>query len=71
MTGHIPFLDLGAMTREVRGQVEQAWARLLDSGRFIGGDAVQEFEAAWAAYCGVPHAVPFSRMVTPIASAPP
>jgi dTDP-4-amino-4,6-dideoxygalactose transaminase len=57
MTGHIPFLDLGAMTREVRGQVEQAWARLLDSGRFIGGDAVQEFEAAWAAYCGVPHAV--------------
>src|SRR5207248_5960812 len=25
--------------------------------RFIGGEAVEEFEHAWSAYCGVPHAV--------------
>jgi dTDP-4-amino-4,6-dideoxygalactose transaminase len=30
---------------------------VLESSRFIGGDAVAEFEAAWAAYCGVPHAI--------------
>lgn len=57
MTDQIPFLDLAAMTREVRGSVELAWSRLLESSRFIGGDAVEEFESAWAAYCGVPHAV--------------
>jgi len=57
MTGQIPFLDLAPMTREVRGAVELAWGQVLDSGRFIGGEAVAEFESAWAGYCGVPHAV--------------
>jgi dTDP-4-amino-4,6-dideoxygalactose transaminase len=59
MTGQIPvpFLDLAAMTREVRDLVDLAWARALGSSRFIGGEAVEEFEAAWAAYCGVPHAI--------------
>ena len=57
MTGEIPFLDLAAMTREVRGTVEQAWDRLLGSSQFIGGEAVEEFEAAWASYCTAPHAV--------------
>jgi len=57
MTGDIPFLDLAAMTREVRGTVESAWGQVVDSGRFIGGTAVEEFEAAWASYCGMAHAV--------------
>jgi dTDP-4-amino-4,6-dideoxygalactose transaminase len=57
VTGEIPFLDLAAMTREVRGTIEQGWGRVLASSRFIGGDAVEEFEEAWASYCGVPHAV--------------
>jgi len=57
MTGDIPFFDLAAMTREVRGTVESAWEQVLDSGRFIGGAAVEQFEAAWASYCGAAHAV--------------
>jgi dTDP-4-amino-4,6-dideoxygalactose transaminase len=57
MTGQVPFLDVAAMTREVRGTVEQGWEKVLRSSQFIGGDAVAEFEAAWAAYCGVPHAI--------------
>jgi dTDP-4-amino-4,6-dideoxygalactose transaminase len=57
MTGQIPFLDLAAMTREVRGDIALAWDRVLASGRFIGGEVVEEFEAAWAGYCGVPHAI--------------
>ena len=57
MTGQIPFLDVAAMTREVRDSVDLAWRRVLSSSRFIGGEAVEQFEAAWAAYCGVPHAV--------------
>jgi dTDP-4-amino-4,6-dideoxygalactose transaminase len=45
------------MTREVRHTVEQGWNQVLESGRFIGGHAVSEFERAWASYCGVPHSV--------------
>jgi dTDP-4-amino-4,6-dideoxygalactose transaminase len=53
----VPFTDLGAMTRDVRDTVEQGWARLLSSSRFIGGGAVEDFEQAWASYCQVPEAI--------------
>ena len=57
MTSQIPFLDVAAMTREVLDSVEPAWRRVLESSRFVGGEAVEEFETAWAAYCQVPHAL--------------
>jgi dTDP-4-amino-4,6-dideoxygalactose transaminase len=57
MSPVVPFMDLAAMTREVRGQVDQGWERLLEGSRFIGGPAVEEFELAWAGYCGAAHAV--------------
>jgi dTDP-4-amino-4,6-dideoxygalactose transaminase len=57
VTGRVPFLDLAAMTREVRGPIELGWRRVLESSRFIGGEAVGQFEGEWAAYCRVPHAV--------------
>ncbi len=57
MTPVVPFTDLYAMTREVRDDIEQGWERLLENGRFIGGEVVEEFEHAWAAYCGTAHAV--------------
>jgi dTDP-4-amino-4,6-dideoxygalactose transaminase len=57
MSYDVPFTDVAAMTREVRTAVDRGWARLLESGRFIGGEAVEEFEYAWSTYCGVPHAV--------------
>ena len=57
MTGQIPFLDVAAMTREVRDAVDPAWRSVLASSRFIGGEIVEQFEAEWAAYCGVGHAV--------------
>jgi dTDP-4-amino-4,6-dideoxygalactose transaminase len=57
MRPEVPFMDLSAMTGEVRTTVSEAWAGLLDTGRFIGGPACEQFEAAWAAYCGTSHAV--------------
>ena len=57
MTGDVPFTDLTAMTREVRGAVVEAWAEILDSGRFIGGEVCERFEQDWAAYCGTSEAV--------------
>ena len=57
MTGRIPFLDVAAMTRDVRDSVDLAWRRVLASSRFVGGEAVEQFEAEWAGYCQVPHAI--------------
>ena len=57
MSDVVPFTDLGAMTREVRSAVGDAWRQLLDSSGFIGGDAVRGFEEEWSAYCGASHAV--------------
>jgi len=54
---HVPFVDLGPMTREVRGDVDGAWTSLLANSEFIDGAAVERFEQAWAAFCGVEHAV--------------
>jgi dTDP-4-amino-4,6-dideoxygalactose transaminase len=53
----VPFADLGAMTREVRSEVNQAWAELLDTSEFVRGDAVRRFESEWAAYCGTAFAI--------------
>jgi dTDP-4-amino-4,6-dideoxygalactose transaminase len=57
MRSQVPFTDLAPMLWEVRSSIESGWAGLLESGRFVGGAAVEEFERAWAAYCGVPYAV--------------
>jgi dTDP-4-amino-4,6-dideoxygalactose transaminase len=61
MTGRkgtdVPFIDLAAMTGDVRAAVSDAWLALLDSNRFIGGEAVDRFESQWATYCGTDQAV--------------
>jgi len=57
MNQSVPFTDLAAMTGDIRPAVDRAWADLLDSSKFVGGDAVEDFEHAWASYCGVPEAV--------------
>jgi dTDP-4-amino-4,6-dideoxygalactose transaminase len=53
----VPFLDLGSMTSEIRAEVMAGWSALLDSGAFVGGAVVTEFEDQWAAYCGTRSAV--------------
>jgi dTDP-4-amino-4,6-dideoxygalactose transaminase len=53
----VPFMDLAAMTDEVRIQVFNGWSALLDSNRFVGGEAVNRFESQWAEYCGTREAV--------------
>jgi dTDP-4-amino-4,6-dideoxygalactose transaminase len=53
----VPFVDLAQLVRPSKAAYLAAFERVLDSGGFIGGPAVTEFEAAFARYCGVPHAV--------------
>jgi len=53
----IPFLDLGAAYRELKPEIDDAVARVLSSGWYIGGAEVEAFEAEWAEYCGAAHCV--------------
>lgn len=53
----IPFLDLGATYRELKTEIDAAVAGVLSSGYYIGGPEVDAFEAEFAAYCEVDHAV--------------
>jgi dTDP-4-amino-4,6-dideoxygalactose transaminase len=53
----IPFLDLKAPYLELKQELDDAIARVVSSGWFIGGPEVDQFEAEYAAYCGASHAV--------------
>lgn len=53
----IPFIDLKAQNDALRPELEQALARVLDSGVFALGQEVEAFEEAFAAYCGATFAV--------------
>ncbi len=53
----IPFLDVGAAYRELKSDIDAAIHRVLDDGWYILGPEVEAFEAEWAAYCNVSHAV--------------
>lgn len=53
----IPFLDLKAPYLELKQELDEAIARVVSSGWFIGGGEVDQFEADYAQYCGATHAV--------------
>lgn len=53
----VPFLDMTAMNSEVRLELDGIWSHSLETSGFIGGPAVDAFEAAWADYCETSHAV--------------
>lgn len=53
----IPFVDLKAEYEAYRAEIDTAVARTLSSGWYILGPEVATFEAEFAAYCGVAHAV--------------
>ena len=56
----VPFLDLGRIHAGLKDALLEDFAGLIDSGRFINGPAVAEFEAAFASYCGSRYAVAVS-----------
>lgn len=53
----VPFLDLGAATRELDSEIKGAVSRVVDSGWYILGPEVETFEHDWAAYCGADHCI--------------
>jgi dTDP-4-amino-4,6-dideoxygalactose transaminase len=57
MTSGIPLGDLQREYGRLRSEIDGALQRVLQRGWFILGAEVEAFEAEWAAYCGVAHAV--------------
>jgi dTDP-4-amino-4,6-dideoxygalactose transaminase len=53
----IPLVDVKAQYAPLIPRIEQAFADVLDSGRFILGPNVKAFEEEAASYLGVPHAI--------------
>lgn len=53
----IPFLDLQAINHEYADELKAACARVIDSGWYLMGEELSRFEADFADYCAVTHAV--------------
>lgn len=53
----VPFLDLKRQYLAIRDEIDVAVAEVLDSGWFILGPKVAEFEQQFAQYLGVKHAI--------------
>jgi dTDP-4-amino-4,6-dideoxygalactose transaminase len=53
----IPLVDVRAQYAPLTDELKEAFASVLESGRFILGPHVQAFEEEAAAYLGVPHAL--------------
>ena len=53
----VPFVDLAADHARIRDALDEAVHGVLDSGRFVLGPELADFEQEFAAYCGVEHCV--------------
>jgi dTDP-4-amino-4,6-dideoxygalactose transaminase len=53
----IPYLDLKAQYHQIKPEVDAAIARVVESGNFVLGPEVAEFEERFAEYCDTRHCV--------------
>src|SRR5690606_769747 len=53
----IPFLDLKAINAQYRDELVVACTRVIDSGWYIGGSELEQFEQQFATYCGTKYAI--------------
>lgn len=53
----INFLDLQAINNQYQQELKDACARVIDSGWYIMGNELAQFEAEFAAYCGTKYAI--------------
>lgn len=53
----ISFLDLKTINHACRDELIEACTRVIDSGWYIGGNELQQFESSYADYCGTKHCI--------------
>lgn len=54
---NVPFLNLKTQYVELRGEMDIAYRRVMNSGWYILGAEVEAFEKEFADYCGVKHCI--------------
>ena len=57
MKNNIPFLDLKNINAQYRDQLIEACTRVIDSGWYITGSELTEFEKNFAQYCGTQYTI--------------
>lgn len=57
MSIRIPFLDMKSPYAELKGEMDEAYLRVMESGWYILGKEVEAFEQEFAAYCGAKHCI--------------
>ena len=53
----VPFLDLARLHARVRTDLDGAYRRVMNAGRWIQGSEVEAFESEFATYCGARHCI--------------
>jgi dTDP-4-amino-4,6-dideoxygalactose transaminase len=53
----VPFFEARSTYLELRDELDRAYGRVMESGRYILGEEVAAFEEEFAQYCGAAHAV--------------
>jgi dTDP-4-amino-4,6-dideoxygalactose transaminase len=53
----VPFADLYAQYLSIKNDIDQAIETTIRNSSYIGGQAVKDFEAAFAAYLGIDHVI--------------
>lgn len=53
----IKFLDLKKITQKNNEEIKEAVNRVIESGRYLLGNEVKEFEGNFATYCGTQHCI--------------
>ena len=57
MGNKIKFLDLTAQYKSIKKEIDAAIKRVLESGHFISGEEVENFEKEIAKFCGIRYAI--------------
>lgn len=53
----VPYMDIGLLHQSIRYQLDQAYHRVVESGRFVMGAELEAFESEFAKYCEVNHCI--------------
>ncbi len=53
----VPFVDLKAQYRSIKSEIDQAVQSVFESGQFIGGTFVRQFESSFASLPGASHCI--------------
>ncbi|MCH2223364.1 MAG: DegT/DnrJ/EryC1/StrS family aminotransferase [Crocinitomicaceae bacterium] len=53
----VPFLQLGELNKKHNAEISERIKEILESGWYLMGNQLSQFEREWASYCGTTHAM--------------